>query len=86
MFVKNTFKDVGVLFKNFLHWNISKISIFVFSLLVALAMVLPVVLVSLLVLAILRIDWWSYAILMSQSSLAHSDVFTAGFFVFIFFV
>lgn len=77
MFIKNTFKDVGILFQNFLHWNISKISIFVFSLIIALLMVLPIALLSLLIMAIFRVDWWSYALLMAKDMLTHSDVFTA---------
>ncbi len=86
MWLKTTFTDVGNLYKNFLHWNLSKVSIFIFSLLIALAITLPVVLVSLMICWILWVDWVGYMMTFFAGTLNAAAIYTADFFIFMFFV
>jgi len=85
MELKNTFKNVGILYKNFLHWNISKVSIWIFSLLIALVMTLPVVAISLILCWIMWVDWLGYLLTFSAGTLNAAVIYTVDFFIFCFF-
>ena len=47
-FIVNGFLDVSLLYKNFFHWNISKLIIFVWSILLGLISVVPLILIFLI--------------------------------------
>lgn len=85
MSIKQSFVDIGNLYKNFLHWNISKISIFIFSLLLAIAITIPVVLLGGVICWILGVDWVGYVLLFLNGTLQTSQVFSGEFFIFGFF-
>ena len=58
--IKNIFGDIFVLYKNFLHFNLSKVVIYLVSLLYTVAFALPFVLVL----------WWVYYYLLSSWNIA----------------
>lgn len=60
--IKNIFLDILFLYKNFIHWNFSKILIYVYSILVSIVFVLPIVLVYFL---LSIASWESFALFLS---------------------
>ena len=82
--IKHVFKDVSILYKNFLHWNISKISIWIFGFLIALTIMIPFLLITFLLLFILNVDWYSYTGHLVNGSLTHEMVLHKDFFLWAF--
>lgn len=82
MSIKTTFSDVAKLYKNLVHWNLSKLSIYVFSLIIALWVTLPVVFVSIIICWILWIDWVWYTLAYQSNSLNTTVLQTADFWIY----
>lgn len=60
--IKNIFFDIVFLYKNFIHWNFSKIIIYIYSWLLSLVFVLPIIILYLLVSSI---NWESFLLFLS---------------------
>ena len=68
--IKHIFQDLVVLYKNFLHWNISKFFIYLFSLFLWIFISLPFFILIFIVFFVSSLDWQSLiSYLISDSSL-----------------
>lgn len=78
---KHIFTDVIKLYKNFLHWNFSKVSIAIFGFLIALTIMIPFLLITFIILFVFNVDWYAYTGHFINNSLTYDMVLHKDFFI-----
>ena len=74
-------KDILKLYKNFIHWNLSKISIGVFSFLIAFAVMIPFLLITFFLFFILNVDWYAYTGHLVNRTITNDMILHKDFFI-----
>lgn len=82
--LKHVFKDASLLYKNFLHWNLSKISIWFFGFLIALSIMIPFLLITFILLFVFNVDWYAYTGHLMNNTLTNDMVLHKDFFLWAF--
>ncbi|MCP4522750.1 MAG: hypothetical protein GY828_00865 [Candidatus Gracilibacteria bacterium] len=82
--IKTSFSHTGLLYRNFLHWSFSKISIEIFGLLISLGTVLPVAFLSIIFFYIFGIDGIGYiGLFMGSAHIGKESIVDIKFLFFI---
>jgi hypothetical protein len=79
--IKWIIKDILKLYRNFLHWNLSKISIWFFGFLMAFAIMVPFLVITFFLFFILNVDWYAYTGHLINGSLTNDMVLHKDFFI-----
>ena len=69
---------MSVLYRNFIHWNLSKISIAFFGFVMAFAIMVPFLVATFILFFILNVDWYAYTGHLINGTLTNDMIFISN--------